>query len=149
MPSLTHPHVDHAISDRTNFKERHHLRVSTLSGTRLYVLAVFKHSSRRIPVLSATAHPTAAWVTQTAKNLVMDLDDAGSSARFLIRDHDSKFPVLFDVILVDAGIQVCPQRCHIPRMNAIMERRIKTCYREPLDHTLIRHQQHLLQDLLE
>ena len=55
--------------------------VPTLSGTRLHVLAVIEHSSRRIRVLGATAHPTAAWVTQAAKNLVMDLEDAGNSVR--------------------------------------------------------------------
>jgi hypothetical protein len=31
----------------------------TLSGTRLYVLAIIEHSSRRIRVLGATARPTA------------------------------------------------------------------------------------------
>ncbi|WP_231648104.1 hypothetical protein [Saccharothrix sp. NRRL B-16348] len=37
---------------------------STLSGTRQYVHAVIEHTSRRIRVLGATAHPTASWVTQ-------------------------------------------------------------------------------------
>jgi transposase InsO family protein len=123
--------------------------VATLSGTRLYVLAVIEHNSRRIRVLGATAHPTAAWVSQAVKNLVMDLQDAGSSARFLIRDHDGKFAALFDVILADAGIQVVLSGVRIPRMNAIMERWIKSCRHELLDRTLIWNQQHLLHALRE
>jgi putative transposase len=75
----------------------------TLAGARLHVLAVIEHASRRIRVLDATPHPSASWVAQAARNLVMDLQDAGSRARFLIRDRDGKFPGLFDAILTDAA----------------------------------------------
>ena len=123
--------------------------VPTLSGTRLYVLAVIEHSSRRIRVLGATAHPTAAWVTHAARNFLMDFDDAGSSARFLIRDRDGKFPALFDTILADTGIHVVLTGVRIPRMNSIMERWIQSCRHELLDRTLIWNQQHLLHALRE
>ncbi len=49
----------------------------TLAGARMYVLAVIEHASRGIRILGATAHPSAAWVTQAARNLVMDIEDAG------------------------------------------------------------------------
>jgi transposase InsO family protein len=103
------------------------LETVTLSGARLYVFAVIEHASRRVRILGATAHPTASWVTQAAKNLVMDLEDAGCRARFMIRDRDGKFPALFDTVLADAGIEVVLSGVRMPRMNSIMgKRRDKT-----------------------
>ncbi|GAA4260325.1 hypothetical protein [Dactylosporangium darangshiense] len=55
----------------------------TLTGTRMYVLAVIEHANRRVRVLGATPHPAATWVTQAAKNLVMDLEDAGCRVKNL------------------------------------------------------------------
>jgi putative transposase len=125
------------------------LETVTLSGTRMYVFAVIEHASRRIRILGATAHPTASWVTQAAKNLVMDLEDTGCRARFMIRDRDGKFPALFDAVLADAGIDVVLSGIQIPRMNSIMERWVQTCRRELLDRTLIWNQRHLLHALRE
>jgi putative transposase len=78
------------------------------------VLAVTGHAARRIRALGATPHPTASWVAQAAKNLVMDLEDAGSQARFLIRDRDGKFPGLFDTVLTDAGIETVLSGVQMP-----------------------------------
>lgn len=86
------------------------LEAITLTGVRMYVLVVIEHHTRRVRVLGATAHPSASWVTQAARNLVMDLEDAGW-ARFLIRDRDGKFPDLFDAVLADAGIQTVLTGC--------------------------------------
>jgi transposase InsO family protein len=115
----------------------------------MYVLAVIEHAQRRIRILGATPHPTTAWVTQAARNLAMDLEDAGCRARFMIRDRDGKFPTLFDAILADAGIQVTLSGIQMPRMNSIMERWVQTCRHELLDRTLIWNQRHLLHALRE
>jgi transposase InsO family protein len=121
----------------------------TVSGARVYVFAVIEHATRRIRVLGATAHPTAAWVTQAARNLVMDLEDAGIRARFLSRDRDGKYAGLFDQVLADAGIKVVLSGVRVPRMNSVMERWVQTCRRELLDRTLIWNRDHLLHALRE
>lgn len=102
---------------------------------------------RRIRILGATANPTASWVVQAAKNLVMDLEDAGCRARCLIRDRDGMFPRPFDEVLKDAGIEVVLSGVRMPRMNSIMERWVQTSRRELLDRTLIWNQRHLLHAL--
>jgi putative transposase len=119
----------------------------TLTGTRMYVLAVIEHATRRVRILGAAAHPTAAWVTQAVRNLAMDLQDAGTSARYLIRDRDGKYPKLFDAILTDTGIKVVLTGVWMPRMNAVMERWVQSCRRELLDRMLIWNQAHLLHAL--
>jgi transposase InsO family protein len=119
----------------------------TLTGAHLYVFAVIEHATRRIRILGATAHPTAAWVMQLGRNLVMDLEDVDSRARFLVRDRDSKFTQAFDAVLTDAGLRVVKSGVRMPRMNSIMERWIQTCRRELLDRTLIWDQRHLLHAL--
>jgi putative transposase len=115
----------------------------------MHILAVIEHASRRIRILGATAHPTAGWVRQAVRNLVMDLQDAGCRARFLIRDRDGKYPALFDTILADAGIEIVLTGVRMPRMNAIIERWIQSCRRELLDRTLVWNQAHLLHTLRE
>jgi transposase len=122
---------------------------ATLSGARLYVLAVIEHANRPIHVLGATAHPTASWVAQAARNPVMDLEDAGCRVRHLIRDRDGKFPELFDTVLNDTGIQVVLSGVRMPRINSITERWVQTCRRELLDRTLIWDRRHLLHALRE
>jgi putative transposase len=48
-----------------------------LNGTKVYVLAVIEHGSRRVRVLGATEHPVQSWVVQQARNLLMDLGMPG------------------------------------------------------------------------
>jgi putative transposase len=123
--------------------------VRTLTGARLYVLAVIEHATRRIRILGVTAHPTGQWVAPLGRNLAMDLQDAGSGAKLLVRDRDAKFTAAFDAMLTDAGVRIIKSGVRIPRMNAIMERWIQTCRRELLDQTLIWNDHHLRHTLRE
>jgi hypothetical protein len=121
----------------------------TLTGARLYVLAVIEHATHRVRVLGATAHPTAAWVAQAARNLIMDIEDTSCQVRYL-------------TAIAMAGTRRCSTRswptqvspsCSPgmvrPRMNSIMERWIQSCRHELLDRTLIWNQAHLLHALRE
>jgi transposase InsO family protein len=149
------PHRDH-LTWATFLRSQAHallaadfFEISTLTGARLYVFAVIEHATRRIRILGATAHPTAAWTTQMARNLVMDLQDAHVTVKYLIRDRDSRYTASFDAVLADSGIATIMTGIRVPRMNAIMERWIRTCRTELLDRTLIVNQIHLLHALRE
>jgi hypothetical protein len=102
----------------------------------MYILAVIERASRRIRILGVTAHPIAAWAVQVARNLVMDLHDAGSNVGYLIRDRDCKYPRC-STRSGRRGIKVVRSGVQMPRMNAIIQRWVRTCRRELLDRTLI------------
>ena len=102
-----------------------------LDSTQAYVLAVIEHATRRIRILGITLHPTGEWTAQQARNLLMDLDEQAHRATFMIRDRGSNFTAAFNAVLADADIQTVPCNIRTPRMNAIAERWIGGCRREP------------------
>jgi putative transposase len=115
-----------------------------LNGAKIYVLAAIEHGSRRVRVLGATGHPVQAWVVQQARNLLMDLEDAGTPVKFVLHDRDASFTLAFDAVFRAVGVRVIRSAVQAPRMNSIMERWIGSCRRELLDRTLIWNQRHLI-----
>jgi transposase InsO family protein len=113
----------------------------------LYVLVSIELGSRRIHLSPATAHPESAWVTQQARNPVMDLDDRLPASRFLIRDRDSKYSRSFDAVLRSEGMRVIRTPFRAPNANAHAERVIETIRAECLDWTLILGRRQLDQTL--
>lgn len=79
----------------------------------------------------------------------MDLMDAAVTMKYLIRDRDSRYTQAFDNVFHNEGIAIVTTGVRVPRMNAIMERWVRSCRAELLDRTLILNQAHLLHALRE
>jgi transposase InsO family protein len=94
----------------------------TITLKQIYVFFALEVDRRFVHILGATSHPTGAWTTQQARNLLMDLDDRVTSFRFHVRHGAGQFTASFDAALAGAGIDTVkiPPRC--PRANCYAER---------------------------
>jgi transposase InsO family protein len=109
----------------------------------LYVLLFIELGTRRIRLSASTEHPDAAWVTQQARNIAMELDDRPTPIRFLIRDRDTKFVGPFDEVFRSEGAKVILTPIRAPNANAYAERVIETVRAECLDWSIIVGRGHL------
>ncbi len=110
---------------------------------RYYVLFVIELDRRVVHLLGVTANPNGLWVTQVARNLASDLEEAGRAFRFLIRDRDTKFTAGFDGVFASIGIEAIKTPVRSPRANAFAERFVRTIRTECLDHLLVVSCRHL------
>jgi hypothetical protein len=96
--------------------------VETLGLQRIYVLFFISLATRRLEFIACTANPDGTWVTQQARNLVMQLDEQAHGFRLLIHDRDRKFSRGFDEVFRSEGIEVirrpCRRRTRTPSLSA-------------------------------
>lgn len=62
------------------------------------MLITVEHGSRRTHLLGATARPTGAWTTQAAPKPADGSQCPSGTAKFLLRDRDTRFTASFDAI---------------------------------------------------
>ena len=123
------------------------VHVDTVFLKRIYALIAVEHGSRRASLIGVSAHPTGAWTTQAARNLMMDLANRATTVKFLLRDRDSRFTTAFDAVFTADAIRILTSPPQAPRANAICECMIGTLRRELFDRVLIVNERHLHQIL--
>ncbi len=117
--------------------------VETLRLKTLYVLFFIEIGSRRVHVTGATTNPDRVFLTQQARNLTFDLDDATAQVRYLVRDRDQKFTRPFDEVFKTEGARVILTPVRSPKANAFAKRWVRTVRAELLDWTLVLGRRHL------
>jgi putative transposase len=115
--------------------------VETIRLRTIYVLFFIELGTWRVHLAGATRNPDSAWVTQQARNLVMNLPDL--DAAFLIHDRDGKFSGPFDEVFRTEGMRLINTPFRAPNANAFAERWVATVRAECLDWVLILGRRHL------
>jgi hypothetical protein len=109
------------------------------------VLDILEVQSRRGFGAGCPAHPTAAWVTQQARDVTWAITSAGRRPTILLHDRDGKFPPAFDAAFAAERVRVVRTPPQAPRANAVAERWVGTVRREGLDWLLVAGERHLKQ----
>jgi hypothetical protein len=112
----------------------------------LYVLVFMHVQTRRILGTGVSANPDGTWVTQQARNPVMDVEDETDIGRMrlLLADRDPKYCRSFDAVFATEGVKVVLTPDRTPQASAHVERLIGGVRPEGRDHVLILHRRHLV-----
>jgi putative transposase len=82
-------------------------------------------------------------VTQQARHLSWQIQDASVPTRFLIHDRDTKFTASFDTVFMSEDVTIIRTPVRAPNANAVAERWIRSAREECQDKLLILNEHHL------
>jgi hypothetical protein len=108
----------------------------------VYVLFFIEVRTRKVSLAGCTRHPTAAWVTQQARQLSWTIQDGNLRGSVLLHDRDGKFPPSFDAVFRSEGLDVVQTAPRRPQENGIAERWVRSARQECLDRLLILNERH-------
>lgn len=114
------------------------VEVATWHGLVTYdVLVVMELNTRRVHLAGITPHPTAAFMTQCARQLTDPLDGFLLSKRYLIHDRDTKYTQAFDALLKESGVEPIRLPPRSPNLNAHCERFVRSIKAEALEQMVM------------
>lgn len=109
----------------------------------LYLLVFLHLGTRRVWISPCTLHPDSAWVSQQAKNFLMEAEDMDLAPKYVMRDNDTKFTAQFDAVIESSGAEIKRNTPLSPNLRAHVERFIQTLKMECLDKFVIVAERHL------
>jgi putative transposase len=116
----------------------------TMKGLVDLYFVVFLHlGTRRCWISPCTLSPDSAWVSQQAKNFLMDAEDLELAPKYVMRDNDTKLTAQFDEVFKTSGAEIKRNTPLSPNLRAHVERFIQSLKHECLDKFVIVAQRHL------
>ncbi len=115
--------------------------VPTLSFQILYVFFIIDHGRRKIIHFNVTAHPSADWVVQQLREAF----PFNQAPKHLIFDRDSIFSARVVRVIKSFGTKTKRTNYKSPWQNGKVERWVKNCRNELLNHVIVFNERHLHQ----
>ncbi len=88
----------------------------------LYFLVFLHLGTRRCWITPCTLSPDSAWVSQQARNFVMEAEDLNLAPTHVMRDNDTKFTAQFDAAIESSGAKIKRSTLVSPNLRAHVER---------------------------